>query len=60
MKLLSMPNDAFLSQGDGNAMSIQERILELLKLKIYPVSIQFESEEDINDFVKIYQNTNTK
>lgn len=50
MKFISMQNDGFLSIDDGNAMTIQQRIAEILRLNVFPQIIQFDSIEDIREF----------
>lgn len=52
MRLIEPPGMTdFFSEGDGNALTIEMRIVELIKLNI-PITIKFESKDDVCFFAK--------
>ncbi len=48
MKLIEPKNANYFAEGDGNSLSLSERLAELLKTGIYPLTIQFESAKDFS------------
>lgn len=52
MKLLKPENSDFLTPNNGS-MTIKQRISELFKSKHYPIVIQFDNENDIQEFAKV-------
>ena len=52
MKLIEPTSTTdFFSEGDGSALTIEMRIVELIKLNI-PITIKFESKDEVCFFAK--------
>ena len=53
MKLLKPENSDFLNPNNGCPLTIEQRFCELLKSKHFPITIQFDNENDIQEFAKV-------
>lgn len=53
MKLLKPENSDFFAQNNGCPLTIEQRFCELLKLKLFPITIQFDNENDIQEFAEV-------
>jgi hypothetical protein len=48
--LLKPENSDFLNPNNGCSLTIEQRLCELLKSKHFPITIQFDNENDIQEF----------
>ncbi len=53
MKLLKPENSDFFTQNNGCPLTVEQRFSELLKLKLFPITIQFDNENDIQEFAEV-------
>ena len=53
MKLLKPENSDFFAPNNGCPLAIEQRFCELLKLKLFPITIQFDNENDIQEFAEV-------